>query len=110
MSTVVPSKESLEREWLDFKTRPVPLSTQDKLQRTTSLGVLTHVRMPDGQAVKPTDMSADYGFTYEQWVLMRSSLETLPVKPETEYCCLGGVALTLEAFEAGHNNIQLGQE
>lgn len=106
------AKHYLQRSWESYQneTSGPAMSLQEKLDCTTSLSTLTHIRMPNGNVVKPDELPLHYGFSLDQWTRMKASLERLPVRPETEYCVLGGIALTLEAFEAGHSRIQLGQE
>ncbi|HSX46381.1 MAG TPA: hypothetical protein VLF87_00095 [Patescibacteria group bacterium] len=82
------------------------MDTNELLARTTYHGTVTHVRI-NGEVVAVRDMSDRFGFSYDQWALMRTELTREPANDFNTHCVLGGVALTANAFEAGHN-IQLG--
>lgn len=112
MSAVLPSKEFLERDYLSFEASqgPRPLNLVYLSERTSSSSTLTHIRMPNGKVIKPEHMPQLYGFSYDQWRLIRAELPDWHLRPEAVHIELGGIALSLDAFEASHKHINLGHE
>lgn len=71
---------------------------------TSNNSTVTHIKV-NGETCATWDLPKRFGFTYKQ---RQQTLET--IESQLTHCTLGGVSLTLCAFEAEHPQITLGAE